>query len=83
VRSGREWTLVVEDEGPGLADDKLARVFERFVRFEHDAPSAEAGHGLGLAICRGIANLHGGTLNAENRRDRPGLRMILTLPEGT
>jgi signal transduction histidine kinase len=83
VRSGREWTLVVEDEGPGLADDKLARVFERFVRFEHDAPSAEGGHGLGLAICRGIANLHGGTLNAENRRDRPGLRMILTLPEGT
>jgi signal transduction histidine kinase len=74
------WTFVVEDEGPGLPEQQLTRIFERFVRFERPGAEASGGHGLGLAICRGIATLHGGSLRAENRGDRAGLRMVLTLP---
>jgi len=73
------WRLRLTDEGPGLPPEQLDRVFERFVR--HDPTSGGgAGHGLGLAICRSIAALHGGTIAAENRRDRAGLVVTVDLP---
>jgi signal transduction histidine kinase len=74
------WELEVTDEGPGLEAEKLARLFERFVRFE--APGGgqvRTGHGLGLAICKSIAELHGGSIRAENRTDRSGLRVRVEL----
>ena len=73
------WRLVLADEGPGLPPEQLERVFARFVRH---APTAggSSGHGLGLAICRSIAELHGGTIRAENRRDRTGLIVTVDLP---
>ncbi|WP_415910109.1 ATP-binding protein [Oleiharenicola sp. Vm1] len=75
------WAFTVTDEGPGLPPEQLARIFERFVRFPAGgAAAAERGHGLGLAICRAIADLHGGSIRAENRADRPGLRVTVTLP---
>lgn len=75
------WRLTVTDEGPGLPADQLARIFERFVRFPGQTePAAPTGHGLGLAICRAIAELHGGTIRAENRADRSGLRVTVLLP---
>ncbi|HEY0947158.1 MAG TPA: ATP-binding protein [Opitutaceae bacterium] len=78
---GDKWRFEVADEGPGLPEAQLARVFERFVRFEHGAGGApRSGHGLGLAICKGIAELHRGSIRAENRRDRRGLRVIVELP---
>jgi signal transduction histidine kinase len=73
------WTLAVEDEGPGLPEPELLRIFERFARHGHGTSSAH-GHGLGLAICQSIAALHGGTIRAENRTDRSGLRVTVTLP---
>ena len=73
------WTLVVEDEGPGLPEAELLRIFERFVRHGHGT-SADHGHGLGLAICKSIAALHGGNIRAENRADRSGLRVTVNLP---
>lgn len=80
------WRLVVSDEGGGLPAAELERVFERFVRHAGQGPAADApekqpGQGLGLAICRSIAQLHGGRIHAENRADgRAGLRVILELP---
>lgn len=78
-REGDEWRWVVTDEGPGLPPEQLARIFERFVRFPQ-AGGESRGHGLGLAICQGIAGLHGGVIRAENRGDRSGLRVTVTLP---
>jgi signal transduction histidine kinase len=76
------WGITVADEGPGLPESQLARIFERFVRVEPAGADAAArpGHGLGLAICRSIAGLHGGTIRAENRPGRSGLAVTLALP---
>ena len=70
------WILTIEDEGPGLSEEQLENVFKRFVRIN---PS-DSGYGLGLSICRSIANLHQGTIAAENRKHTSGLRVILILP---
>ncbi|MFI5357799.1 MAG: sensor histidine kinase [Opitutales bacterium] len=78
----RRWRLVVSDNGPGLPADQLERVFERFVRLTPagQEPDAAGGHGLGLAICRSIATLHGGRIFAENRRGTHGLRVVVEIP---
>jgi signal transduction histidine kinase/putative methionine-R-sulfoxide reductase with GAF domain len=77
---GDAWVGVVEDEGPGIASDDLAHVFERFFRArslgEGEGPE---GTGLGLPIARGIAELHGGGIGVENREPR-GARFHFTLP---
>jgi len=71
--------LQVIDEGPGLAEDALERIFDKF----HRIPGGDrqrAGTGLGLAICRGFIEAMGGAITAANRRDRPGAVFTLTLP---
>jgi two-component system sensor histidine kinase KdpD len=55
----------VADRGPGFAPGEEARVFERFYR--GSAGAGRPGAGLGLAICNGIVEAHGGTIRAENR----------------
>jgi PAS domain S-box-containing protein len=67
--------IVVEDNGPGIAPDDIARLFEPF--FTTKPPGA--GTGLGLAVSRGIVEVHQGTLMAENIA-RGGARFTLTLP---
>lgn len=60
-------TLVVTDQGPGIATDDLDRVFERF--FRSDDSRRLPGSGLGLAIVRHVADIHGGTASASNGAD--------------
>jgi signal transduction histidine kinase len=67
--------LCVSDAGPGVAEDDLPKLFARFWR--GDARRND-GAGLGLSICRQIAEAHGGTLTAH--RGSPGLRVCLHLP---
>jgi signal transduction histidine kinase len=75
------WHLRLTDEGPGLPSDQLNRVFEQFARYRHtQSEEVHSGTGLGLAICRSIADLHGGTIHAENRTERSGLRLVVSLP---
>lgn len=76
------WKLIITDEGPGIPAAELARIFERFVQVHASGRAAEPtrGHGLGLAICKSIATLHHGTIAAENRGDRSGVRVTVTLP---
>jgi signal transduction histidine kinase/CheY-like chemotaxis protein len=67
--------LVVEDEGPGIPAEILARIFDPFFTTR---PPGE-GMGLGLAVVHGIVKAHGGTIHAENRTPR-GARFVVTLP---
>jgi two-component system sensor histidine kinase MprB len=59
----RDGELTVRDNGPGIAEDDLPLVFDRFYRAT--AARGRAGSGLGLAIVRHVAELHGGTVGAE------------------
>jgi signal transduction histidine kinase len=74
-------TLVVRvlDEGPGIPQAELEKVFEPFYRLEQSRSRATGGTGLGLAIARNIAHMHGGGIELRNRETR-GLEAILTLP---
>jgi len=74
-----ELRLVVEDDGPGIPEADLTRVVEPYVRLEASRSRETGGVGLGLAIARDAAQLHGGELRLENRA-AGGLRAILILP---
>jgi two-component system sensor histidine kinase MprB len=63
----RDGTVTVSDRGAGIPDADLARVFDRFYR--SDEARTMAGSGLGLSIVREVAERHGGTAWAANRRD--------------
>ncbi len=76
----RGLSLSFTDEGPGVPAERLTAIFERYVRFGEGAGPAD-GVGLGLAICRSVAELHGGAITAENRADRTGLCVTLVLPQ--
>ena len=73
VRDGR---LTVRDHGPGIADEDLPYVFDRFYRAR--AARGLPGSGLGLAIVRQVAESHGGDVVAE-QAEGGGTRMVLTL----
>ena len=73
-----DWVIVMKDEGPGVPEEKLERIFERF--FHDDGTNEAIGSGLGLPLCRSIAQLHKGTLEIVNRDDRSGAIAILRLP---
>ncbi|MGW8728679.1 sensor histidine kinase [Streptomyces sp. NPDC055808] len=71
----------VADRGPGIPEDVLPYVFDRFYKADVARTRSE-GNGLGLAIARENARLHGGTLTAANSPDA-GAVFTLTLPIGT
>lgn len=74
-----ELRVIVEDRGPGIAEADLERVVEPYVRLEASRSRETGGVGLGLAIARDAARLHGGDLLLENRPGG-GLRALLLLP---
>ena len=85
VRREAAWIeLRCEDEGPGIPENKLTAIFDRFYTERPDHEAFGGHSGLGLSICKQIAEAHGGTITAENRvgRDgnRGGARFILRLP---
>lgn len=67
--------IMVRDFGPGLDVEAQARLFEPFFTTKTD------GLGLGLAICKTIAEAHGGRLDASPATDGPGMVFVLSLPD--
>ena len=72
--------IAVGDEGPGIPEVELERVFEPFFRLEPSRSRASGGAGLGLSIARNIARWHGGDVKLRNRAAGEGLIAELWLP---
>ena len=81
---GEQVEISVADRGPGLPPGDLTRVFDKFYRVLHDQHTAgyPVGSGLGLAVCKGLVEAHGGRIWAE-LRDGGGLVIYVVLPIGS
>lgn len=72
----------VLDTGRGIPEEALAHLTEAFYRVDKARSRKQGGFGLGLALCREIADLHGGTLRFENRTGGPGSCVTVELRGG-
>ncbi len=83
-KAGKRVIVTVEDDGPGIPEDNLETVFDRFYTQRPKGASFGSHSGLGLAICRQIITAHRGTILAENRLDDAGevigARFIVDVP---
>lgn len=71
--------IIVEDEGPGIPQDEMHKLFTDFGKTSVQPTGNETSTGLGLSICKKIAEAHRGHVYAENRDDRTGARFIVEL----
>lgn len=79
-RNGGSTTCVsVQDSGPGIPDEQLPHVFQRFYRGDPSRARSTGGFGLGLAICKAMVTAYGGQIQARNR-DGNGTEMRVELP---
>ena len=71
----------VTDEGRGIPADQLPNLFKKFTRLaDRERDRKIAGEGLGLAICKGIVEAHGGRIRAESSGEERGTRITFTIP---
>ncbi len=80
TRRDDEIVIGIEDEGPGVPEERLPELTEPFMRLESSRARHTGGVGLGLSIVEALAHRFGGTLRLENRQEG-GLRAVLTLPD--
>jgi len=71
-QSGRDVQVIIEDEGPGIPEENLETIFERFYTERPHGEAFGRHSGLGLSISRQITEAYGGSLTAENRKDADG-----------
>jgi two-component system sensor histidine kinase KdpD len=74
---GTDLQITVEDHGPGIPEDELGRIFDKF--YQGSQASHTGGTGLGLSICRGIIEAHEGRIWARNLPEG-GLQVLFTIP---
>lgn len=73
-------SISIEDDGPGVPEDDMERIFQPFVRLEGSRGRETGGSGLGLTIARAVIRSHGGDIVLANR-PAGGLRVTVTLPK--
>ena len=73
---GNTAVVKVEDNGPGIPANDLPKIFERFYRLNKDRSRKTGGSGLGLSICKLIADAHKGQIEVESTR---GVKTIFTV----
>ncbi len=77
-RNGR-LTITVSDQGIGISEDKVSRIFERFYQTEESRNSKYEGYGLGLSLAKHIMEIHGGTIAVKSELGK-GTTFTLNLP---
>jgi two-component system, sensor histidine kinase and response regulator len=79
VHSNMKLLIKVEDEGPGIPENEMHKLFTDFGKTSVQPTGNETSTGLGLSICKKIAESHKGRVFAENRKDRIGARFTVEL----
>jgi signal transduction histidine kinase len=72
----KHWQVTIKDYGPGMDEDSLQKIFQRFYRIDHHA----AGCGLGLNIAQSIARVHNGSIDVDSQPNQ-GTTFSVTLPK--
>jgi len=80
AHQGDHVTVAVSDNGPGIAPEALPRMFEMFSRGARASGRGQGGLGVGLALARRLAEMHGGTLGARSNDPNTGSVFTLRLP---
>ncbi len=81
ARAGAEVEIAVSDDGPGIPEQQLEHIFERFTRGDAGLTQRVGGTGLGLAISKSLVELHGGTIDAASTPGRGSIfRIRLPVP---
>ena len=80
ARDQGDAVIRVSDSGEGIDPQQLGRVFEMFARIDGGTSKAERGLGIGLALARRLAQMHGGTLDASSSGRGQGTTFTLRLP---
>ena len=76
---GSQVAIAVEDNGPGIPQDKVSSLFKKFYYIDTSATRKHGGSGLGLSICKGIVDAHGGTIWLDSSY-KGGAAIRFTLP---
>ncbi len=76
IKKMKKLTFTVEDQGPGLTDEALRHIFDKF--YQGDTSHKQEGNGLGLALVKRILTIENGQVTAENRKEG-GCRFTVTL----
>jgi two-component system cell cycle sensor histidine kinase PleC len=79
LRNDGTTVIAVSDDGTGIAEDDIPRVFENFGQGRHDVATNERGTGLGLPIVKGLVTAHGGTIELRSQHGT-GTCVTVTLP---
>ena len=79
-RDGVHVAISVRDEGRGVAPERLLHLFHKYAQADGAGGRAAAGMGLGLIICKGLVEAHGGRIRAESGGVGQGARFIFTVP---
>lgn len=77
-KQGKKIVVIIDDEGPGIPETELSKVFKPFYRGERSRSRDTGGVGLGLALTRDIISVHDGKIKLENRVEG-GLRVVVQL----
>ena len=78
ARQGIHVAVSVSDEGSGISAERIPQLFRKFSRVEPEGQGGDTG--LGLAVCKGIVEAHGGRIWAESEGLGRGTRLVFTLP---
>ncbi len=78
-RDGNDALIIIQDSAPGVPEEQLPRLFERFYRVDKSRSRATGGSGLGLAICKTIIEHHGGNITV-GPSPLGGLQITMRLP---
>jgi signal transduction histidine kinase/CheY-like chemotaxis protein len=80
AREGEHAVLRVSDQGVGIPKEMLPKIFDLFVQAHHTIDRSRGGLGIGLTLVRRLAELHGGTIQADSEGDGHGATFTVRLP---